>query len=75
MSGKCEDAIIGTAQICTNPILTLQFSRLGTFIEIINLVIISSITIKGLHFSRLRIISKIQRLVEILMKTFVIDFC
>ncbi|XP_036138949.1 fatty acid synthase-like [Monomorium pharaonis] len=29
MSGKCEDAIIGCANICFHPVLNLQFSRLG----------------------------------------------
>ncbi|XP_036143548.1 fatty acid synthase [Monomorium pharaonis] len=29
MSGKCEDAIIGCANVCFHPILNLQFSRLG----------------------------------------------
>ncbi|XP_029659420.1 fatty acid synthase-like isoform X2 [Formica exsecta] len=29
MSGRCEDAIIGTSQLCLNPVVTLQFSRLG----------------------------------------------
>ncbi|XP_012061925.1 PREDICTED: fatty acid synthase-like, partial [Atta cephalotes] len=29
MSGKCEDAIIGTANLCFAPIVNLQFTRLG----------------------------------------------
>ncbi|XP_018360096.1 PREDICTED: LOW QUALITY PROTEIN: fatty acid synthase-like [Trachymyrmex cornetzi] len=29
MSGKCEDAIIGTAQLCLYSIINLQFARLG----------------------------------------------
>ncbi|XP_011705436.1 PREDICTED: fatty acid synthase-like, partial [Wasmannia auropunctata] len=29
MSGKCEDAIIGTANLCSHPIVNLQFARLG----------------------------------------------
>ncbi|XP_039304084.1 fatty acid synthase [Solenopsis invicta] len=29
MSGTCEDAIIGGANICFHPMVTLQFSRLG----------------------------------------------
>ncbi|XP_025263301.1 fatty acid synthase-like isoform X3 [Camponotus floridanus] len=29
MSGRCEDAIIGTSQLCLHPTLNLQFSRLG----------------------------------------------
>ncbi|XP_011066187.1 PREDICTED: fatty acid synthase-like [Acromyrmex echinatior] len=28
-SGKCEDAIIGTAQLCLYPMINLQFARLG----------------------------------------------
>ncbi|GAB1860823.1 Fatty acid synthase [Camponotus japonicus] len=30
MSGRCEDAIIGASNLCLNPIINLQFSRLGT---------------------------------------------
>ncbi|KYM98433.1 Fatty acid synthase [Cyphomyrmex costatus] len=29
MAGKCEDAIVGTAQLCFNPLVNLQFARLG----------------------------------------------
>ncbi|KYQ54154.1 Fatty acid synthase [Trachymyrmex zeteki] len=29
MSGKCEDAIIGTANLCFHPLINLQFARLG----------------------------------------------
>jgi len=29
MSGRCEDAIIGTSNLCLNPIINLQFSYLG----------------------------------------------
>ncbi|XP_018393294.1 PREDICTED: fatty acid synthase-like [Cyphomyrmex costatus] len=29
MSGKCEDAIVGTAQLCFHPLVNLQFARLG----------------------------------------------
>ncbi|XP_018393255.1 PREDICTED: fatty acid synthase-like [Cyphomyrmex costatus] len=29
MSGKCEDAIIGTANLCTHPVINMQFARLG----------------------------------------------
>ncbi|XP_036142716.1 fatty acid synthase-like [Monomorium pharaonis] len=29
MSGKCENAIIGTTNICLHPLITLQFARLG----------------------------------------------
>ena len=28
-SGKCEDAIIGTAQLCLYSMINLQFARLG----------------------------------------------
>jgi len=31
MSGRCEDAIIGASNLCLNPIINLQFSRLGIF--------------------------------------------
>ncbi|XP_011689920.1 PREDICTED: fatty acid synthase-like [Wasmannia auropunctata] len=31
MSGICEDAIIGTANICFTAVVNLQFSRLGIF--------------------------------------------
>jgi len=34
MSGKCEDAIIGTANLCFHPIVNLQFARLGIFIKV-----------------------------------------
>ncbi|XP_012058768.1 PREDICTED: fatty acid synthase-like [Atta cephalotes] len=30
MSGKCEDAIIGTAHLCIHPIVNMQFARMGT---------------------------------------------
>ncbi|XP_024879456.1 fatty acid synthase-like [Temnothorax curvispinosus] len=33
ISGKCEDAIIGAAQLCLNATVNLQFARLGIFIE------------------------------------------
>ncbi|KYQ49068.1 Fatty acid synthase [Trachymyrmex zeteki] len=29
MSGKCEDAIIGTANLCTHPVVNMQFGRFG----------------------------------------------
>ncbi|KYN02883.1 PREDICTED: fatty acid synthase-like [Cyphomyrmex costatus] len=29
VSGKCEDAIIGSAQLCFMPVLNMQFARLG----------------------------------------------
>ena len=29
MSGNCEDAIIGTAQLCLYSMINLQFARLG----------------------------------------------
>jgi len=33
-SGKCEDAIIGTANLCFYSIINLQFFRLGIIIKI-----------------------------------------
>ena len=42
MSGKCEDAIIGTANLCFAPIVNLQFTRLGIF----NIIIIFCILLK-----------------------------
>jgi len=34
MSGKCEDAIIGTTNLCLQSVLNLQFFRIGIFIKI-----------------------------------------
>ncbi|XP_028048583.1 fatty acid synthase-like [Monomorium pharaonis] len=31
MSGLCEDAIIGTTNLCLHPMMTLHFARLGIF--------------------------------------------
>ena len=31
MSGKCENAIIGTTNLCLHPMMTLHFARLGIF--------------------------------------------
>jgi len=33
-SGKCEDAIIGSANLCLHSAINLQFSRIGIFIKI-----------------------------------------
>jgi len=34
MSGRCEDAIIGTSHLCLHPIINMQFFHLGMFAKI-----------------------------------------
>lgn len=33
MTGYCEDAIVGTTNLCLNPIINLHFARFGIFAE------------------------------------------
>jgi len=46
-SGKCEDAIIGTANLCLQSATNLQFFRIGIFIKFNLFCNILSIKIKN----------------------------